>query len=105
MNDIKNEPRKKKSEDKESTDPVHTIREGAIGASIWLRQSPSGFGYYDFTVSRSWKSLASGKTGYSKGFFDRNEEELVSVIRKVSEWIRTEQPKLANPEVDVSQAA
>ncbi len=26
---------------------------GAIAASIWQRQSPSGYAYYDFSLSRS----------------------------------------------------
>lgn len=67
--------------------PVHTIREGGVGASIWRRQSPSGYAYYDFSLTRSWKSLSSGNTGYSKNFFARNQAELLVVIEKASAWI------------------
>ncbi len=54
---------------KPSTPPVKTIRNGAIAASIWKRQATSGFQYYDFTVSRSWKTSSTGKEGYSNSFF------------------------------------
>lgn len=105
MNDLKTDKKKSKGEDDLAVDPVHTIREGAIGASIWLRQSPSGFAYYDFTLSRSWLSKASGKTGYSKGFFDRNEKELVSVVERAVAWIRTHQEKLPSHELAEVRAA
>ena len=92
MNDTKREPiepktRKNHDKDAETTDPVQTVREGAVAASIWLRQSPSGFPYYDFSLSRSWKSMNSGKTGYSKNFFARNRDDLVRVIERASAWI------------------
>jgi hypothetical protein len=83
MND-KLEPKKKK---KPTETPVHTIREGSVAASIWLRQSPAGFAYYDFSLTRSWKSLSSGNTGSSKNFFARNQKELAVVINKACAWI------------------
>ena len=82
---------KKKKKPTES--PVHTIRAGAVGASIWHRQSPSGYGYYDFSLTRSWKSMSSGNTGYSKHFFARNQAELIQVIEQACQWIAAhEQP-------------
>jgi hypothetical protein len=92
MNDTKREttePRARKNQDKngEATDPVHTVREGAVAASIWLRQSPPGLLYYDFSLSRSWKSMNTGKTGYSKNFFARNRDDLIRVVEKASAWI------------------
>src|SRR3954469_15228664 len=71
----------------ESTAPVHVVRRGAIAASIWRRQAPSGFPYYDFSLSRSWKSLSTSKTGYSKNFFADHEQELSEVIRETCAWI------------------
>jgi hypothetical protein len=71
----------------ETTTPVHVVRRGAIAASIWRRQAPSGFPYYDFSLSRSWKSLSTSKTGYSKNFFADHEQELVEVIRETCAWI------------------
>lgn len=78
--------RKKEAESEAST-PVHVVRQGAIAASIWLRQSPSGFGFYDYTLSRSWKAKSTGKAGYSKSFFAANRENLIAVIEEVSAWI------------------
>jgi hypothetical protein len=84
MND-KQESKKKKMVDAET--PVHTIRAGAVAASIWRRQSPSGYVYFDYSLARSFKSLSSGNTGYSKNFFARNQQELVKVIEQASQWI------------------
>ena len=107
MNDMKREltePKTKKNgaKDGETTDPVHTVREGAVAASIWLRQSPSGFPYYDFSLSRSWKSMSSGKTGYSKNFFERNQEALITVIEKASAWIKERQVDAPTADDEVS---
>jgi hypothetical protein len=81
----KPESRKKKSATTET--PIHTIRAGAVAASIWRRQSPAGYVYFDFSLTRSWKSLSSGSTGYSRNFFARNHAELAEVIDKASRWI------------------
>ena len=84
MNEQK-ESKKKKAVAIET--PVHTIRSGAVAASIWRRQSPAGYVYFDFSLTRSWKSLSSGNTGYSKNFFARNQQELVQVIEQAAAWI------------------
>lgn len=81
------EPRRKKADAEENKDPVHVVRMGGVAASIWQRQSPSGYPYYDFSLSRSWKSSASGKTGYSKNFFSRNRDELLQVVEQATAWI------------------
>lgn len=78
---------KKPSTEGENMDPVHVVRRGAIAASIWKRQSPSGFAYYDFSLSRSWKSMSTEKMGYSKNFFETNQTELIEVIQQASAWI------------------
>jgi hypothetical protein len=84
MNEQK-ESKKKKAVAIET--PVHTIRSGAVAASIWRRQSPAGYVYFDFSLTRSWKSLSSGNTGYSKNFFARNQMELAQVIEQATSWI------------------
>ena len=84
-----NEPKKKNA-----TAPVKTIRHGAIAASIWKRQATSGFEYFDFTVSRSWKTSATGREGYSSSFFVRNVEELHAVIQEATDWIEGQQASL-----------
>lgn len=77
----------KSSSRTDSPDPVHVVREGAVAASVWCRQAPSGYAYYDYSLSRSWKSMTTEKTGYSKNFFDKNEKDLVTVVREASRWI------------------
>ena len=79
--------KKQKSEEIEMAEPVSVIRKGAIAASIWQRQSPSGFAYFDFSLSRSWKSKSTEKTGYSRNFFETNNADLLEVIQKASDWI------------------
>lgn len=93
MND-KLETKKKKTY---TETPVHTIRQGGVGASIWRRQSPAGYVYYDYSLTRSWKSL-SGGMGYSKNFFARNHEELFSVIQQASQWIIDHEARDSKPE-------
>lgn len=67
--------------------PIHTIREGAVAASIWRRMSPAGYEYFDFSLCRSWKSLSSGGTGNSRNFFSRNQVELTKVVEEACRWI------------------
>lgn len=85
----------KKASSKTGMKPVETIRKGAIAASIWYRQSPAGFGYYDFSLSRSWKSMSTGRDGYSDNFFAKNEDELLEVIGKVTKRIQELEAGLA----------
>lgn len=69
---------------------IKTVRHGAVAARIWTRQSPSGFEYFDFSLSRSWKAKTSGKEGYSPNFFVANEEGLSAVVREASTWIASQ---------------
>jgi len=71
--------------------PVKMIRQGAVAASIWKRQSPSGFEYFDFSLSRSWKSKGTDREGYSPNFFARSEEDLISVVKGATSWIADQQ--------------
>ncbi len=71
--------------------PVKVIRVGAIAASIWKRQTTTGFEYLDFSVSRSWKLKNGEREGYSQNFFDNNEEALFEVINLASRYIREQQ--------------
>jgi hypothetical protein len=89
-------PKPIKSPAESSTDPVHVVRKGAVAASIWQRQSPSGYAYFDFSLSRSWKSLTGDRTGYSKNFFETNEAELLDVIQQASAWVAERKAQL-NP--------
>jgi len=101
MNEQTEAKGKKKEADSENMDPVHVIRKGAIAASIWQRQSPSGFAYYDYSISRSWKAMSSDKTGYSKNYFSTNQADLIEIIQKASAWIieKQESEQKAAPEM------
>ena len=48
---------------------------------------PPEYEYYSYSLSRSWKSVSSGKTGYSKEFSDKQRRELVEVVNEASDWI------------------
>ena len=71
----------------EARKPVQTLRNGAIGGSVWLKQSAAGYWYYHFSLSRSWKSTSTAKDGYSSGFFDRNREELHKTVDECCDYI------------------
>ncbi len=90
MSESKIDPKKKPAAtaDVETAEPVHTIREGAVEASIWQRQSTSGYAYLDFSLSRTWLSMSSKKSAFSKSFFTRNQPELLRVIEKACAWIK-----------------
>ena len=68
--------------------PVTTFRHGAIGASIWAQKTAGGEEFYNFTLSRSWKSDATGKSGYSGSFSERNGEDLYKTIKDCVQWIQ-----------------
>ncbi len=69
-------------------DPVKVIRNGAVAASIWQRQTSTGFEYLDFSLSRSWKLKSGEKEGYSSNFFAANEEAIFDVVARAADYIR-----------------
>ena len=99
-----NEPTEMKSsatENQAAQQPVKVVRRGVIAASVWKRQTPSGFPYYDFSLSRSWKSLSNSKTANSKNFFADHAKELAEVIQETAAWIEARQgatPTVTTPE-------
>jgi hypothetical protein len=93
---------KKETNPKKGVKPAHTVRQGAIAANIWLRQSQTGFVYYDYSISRSWKSTKAGKEGYSQNFFPDNKMQLLEVVAEASDWIAE---RMANAETVVLDAA
>lgn len=72
---------------RETQEPLKTFRVGAIAANVWQRQTPTGFEYLDFSLSRSWKLKSGEKEGYSTSFFHNNEEALIEVIEKATAFI------------------
>jgi len=92
MNESKETKEKRKSagESDEEQQPVKVVRRGAVAASVWKRQAPSGYPYYDFSLSRSWKSLSTDKMGYSKNFFANHAKQLAEVIEETAAWIEAQ---------------
>lgn len=66
--------------------PIKTFRDGAVGASIWLRRTASGV-FYDVSFSRSWRDEETGRAGYSLTFSDRNLDGLIMVVAEARAWI------------------
>jgi len=66
--------------------PIKTIRDGALAASIWLRQTSAGV-FYDVSFSRSWKSEETGRFGYSQTFSDYHLDSLAELAHEAAVWI------------------
>ena len=69
--------------------PIQTFRSGAIGGSIWERQTNDGKTFYDFTVSRAWKN--DEKSGYSPNFGARNRDDVLKVVADCADWIEKQE--------------
>lgn len=67
--------------------PVHMVRVGSVTASIWRRQSPSGYAYHDFSLTRSFESLSSKSSNSSRNFFAKNRDDLAKAISAATQWI------------------
>lgn len=78
----------KHSETQKKQRPIETFREGAVAAHVWQRQTPTGFEYLEFSLSRSWKLKSGEKEGYSNHFFEQNQAALVTVIAQAANYIR-----------------
>lgn len=78
---------KPESPSDEKSKPIHVIHQGSLVASIYRRQSPSGFVYFAYSVKRSYRSLTTGKEAYSNDFFAENRADLSAVASEASLWI------------------
>lgn len=67
--------------------PAHTIKVGDVAAEIYLRQSNTGFPYYDFQLTRTWKSMSSQKEVSGSSFFNVHQQDLTDAVEKASSWI------------------
>lgn len=98
---IMSDTKKNNPNEKPQNHPVRVFRVGAVAASIWRRQTPTGFEYLDFSLSRSWKLKSGEREGYSQNFFETNEEALFDVIQQASRFIREQQSERAElPRID-----
>jgi hypothetical protein len=84
--------KKRDSGDGAKKGPQQVIRDGSVAAMIWRRESATGFPYYEYSISRSWKNQA-GKTGYSQNYFGRNEAQLINVVGQATQWIADAEAK------------
>ena len=66
--------------------PIMTFREGAVGLSVWQRESKAGT-YFDFTLSRCYQGK-DGQFSYSNSFHESNAEVLTRVIMQAAAWIQ-----------------
>lgn len=74
------------TESQQNQEPIQTFREGAIGASVWLREAQKG-PFYEVTFSRSYKNDRTGAAGYSQSFPDRLLPALIRVAERAQAWI------------------
>lgn len=84
---------RKRSSNDESHKPVHVVTVGTLVACIHLRQAPSGYAYYAYSIKRSYRSLTSGSQIHSTDFFAENKSDLIAVITQASLWIAKESEK------------
>ena len=66
--------------------PIKTFRDGALAASVWLRQTSAGV-FYDVTFSRCWKSEETGTFAYSQSFSDYHLDALAELAQEAAVWI------------------
>ena len=85
-----------------SSNYVKTVREGAIGANIFRGNTADGHTYLYFELSRSWKAQSGNREGYSKKFYDRNEQALMNVVKQACQWIE-QHPEAADGPIDESK--
>jgi hypothetical protein len=91
MDELQTKPKiKKRTSTEDSQKPVHSISVGSLTASIYLRQAPSGYGYYAYNVKRSYRSLTTGNQIQSTDFFAENKSDLIAVVTQASLWIAAE---------------
>ena len=77
----------KAKKNQSSSNYIHTIRQGAIAANIFRGNTPDGHTYLYYELSRSWKTVSTNREGYSKKFYGRNADALLSVIAEATLWI------------------
>ena len=94
---------KTKTDKSKGQPPVTVIRNGAIAASIWKRQTSTGFEYLDFSLSRSWKLKSGEKEGYSSNFFPGNEEAIIDVVEKATDYIRENSVEIGAANMEVGE--
>lgn len=72
--------------------PVHVIHseDKSVTAQLFVFQSPTGFRYLGFTLSRRWNRLTTNKETQGDVFFQNSGTALIEVVQKATEWLRAE---------------
>jgi hypothetical protein len=66
---------------------AHRIVRNEIRIDIVVRQSHSGYLFYDYSCFRQYVCRSSGKTICSSSFFARNCDDLVKGVQEATQWI------------------
>ena len=69
--------------------PIKILVFGEIIASIYQKQSLTGYRFYVYELTRIWKSMSTKKEAHGNSFFERNLDDIVAAARAASAWIRT----------------
>ena len=67
--------------------PVHTLRTGAIGVSVWLKKGSRG-PRYEISASRSYFDRETEAYGYTHTMQAWNLPVLIDLLSQAREWIR-----------------
>lgn len=84
---------KKQSNTKKTNKPVHTVRIGAVSASVFLNDGKDGAKFPSAIIRRSYKTEAGFKDSSSYGA--RHLRELAAIVADVGAWIDANYPDAA----------
>ena len=66
----------------ENSSLVHTIASGPVLADIYRGVTPDGHAYLYYVLSRAWRPQSGVRENYSNRFYERNEVQIVEVVRE-----------------------
>ena len=84
---------KKQSNTKKTNKPVHTVRIGAVSASVFLNDGKDGAKFPSAIIRRSYKTEAGFKDSSSYGA--RHLNELAAVVSGLQTWFAANYPDAA----------
>ncbi|MGB7732641.1 MAG: hypothetical protein WBL72_03010, partial [Thermoguttaceae bacterium] len=67
--------------------PIKVLVFGEITASVFEKQSLTGYRFYDYELTRTWKSMSTKKEAHGSTFFERNLDDIVTAARAASACI------------------
>ena len=69
--------------------PIKVLVFGEITASVFEKQSLTGYRFYDYELARVWKSMSTKREAHGNSFFERNLDDIVAAARAASACIHT----------------